>query len=77
MGYNTHFSKITLQLLNEKGDNEDFEVQAGLKKQNELLQQLLKEDMLGQLTKVRQHDEIVLEVIYYLKIICCVCTFLI
>lgn len=33
-----------LQLLNEKNDDDDLEARAGIKKQNELLQQLLKED---------------------------------
>lgn len=46
-----------MQLLNDKSQNEDIEVQAGLKKQNELLQQLLKED-----GNVRQHGSM-LEVI--------------
>lgn len=34
---------ICLKLLNEKNDDEDEEARAGLKKRNELLQQLLKD----------------------------------
>jgi hypothetical protein len=48
----------TLQLLNNKSEDEDIEARAGLKKQNDLLQQLLKDD-----DNVRQH-KIMLEVIY-------------
>lgn len=57
LGCNKSIHK-TLQLLNDKSDDEDFDDQAGLKKQNELLQQLLKED------NIIQHG-IMLEVIYY------------
>jgi len=57
-----------LQLLNDKSEDEDVEARAGLKTQNDLLQQLLKDD-----DNVRQHG-IMLEVIYCKKIIC-VCTF--
>jgi len=57
-----------LQLLSDKSEDEDVEARAGLKKQNDLLQQLLKDD-----DNVRQHG-IMLEVIYCKKIIC-VCTF--
>lgn len=46
-----------MQLLNDKNEDEDIEARAGLKKQNELLQQLLKED------NVRQHGSM-LEVIH-------------
>jgi len=48
-----------LQLLNDKSKDEDIEARAGLKKQNDLLQQLLKDD-----DNVRQHG-IMLEVIDY------------
>lgn len=44
MDYLRYIFHKTLQLLNDKSQDEDIEVQAGLKKQNELFQQLLKED---------------------------------
>ncbi|KAB0798164.1 hypothetical protein PPYR_09157 [Photinus pyralis] len=37
-------NNMLLQLLNEKNDDDDLEARAGIKKQSELLQQLLKED---------------------------------
>lgn len=39
-----HFDVLLSQLLNTQSDDDDVEARAGLKKQNELLHQLLKEE---------------------------------
>ncbi|XP_050438231.1 nuclear receptor coactivator 2-like isoform X2 [Adelges cooleyi] len=47
---NSSSNNMLLKLLNDKSEDEDLEARVGIKKQNELLQQLLKED-----DNVRQH----------------------